>query len=176
MFLERPLRDRYIGNVEGRGLYLGEADVIVCLGGRDRRIMWAAELYHRKLAPVVVVSNKPGAAEAMRYRLIQSGVNEEDAWVDNRSHRTADHPAGIAALDGIDPKTQRFLIVTDPEHSRRAAACFRKAGYQHFTVSAGVSTGAIDKSKPRWRDRVMLLPYLAYEYAGLVQYWWRGHI
>src|SRR5690606_13061885 len=26
------IRDRYVGNVEGRGLYLGEADVLVCEG------------------------------------------------------------------------------------------------------------------------------------------------
>ncbi len=28
----RPLKDRYVGNVEGRGVYLGEADVIICEG------------------------------------------------------------------------------------------------------------------------------------------------
>jgi phosphate acyltransferase len=27
-----PLKDRYVGNVEGRGLYQGEADVVVCEG------------------------------------------------------------------------------------------------------------------------------------------------
>lgn len=27
-----PLRDRYVGNIEGRGLYQGEADVLVCEG------------------------------------------------------------------------------------------------------------------------------------------------
>ena len=29
---ESPLKDRYIGNVEGRGLYQGEADVLICEG------------------------------------------------------------------------------------------------------------------------------------------------
>lgn len=30
--LESPLKDRYIGNIEGRGLYKGEADVLLCEG------------------------------------------------------------------------------------------------------------------------------------------------
>lgn len=32
MLTGSPLRERYIGNVEGRGLYQGEADVIICEG------------------------------------------------------------------------------------------------------------------------------------------------
>ena len=30
--VESPLKDRYVGNVEGRGLYQGEADVLICEG------------------------------------------------------------------------------------------------------------------------------------------------
>jgi glycerol-3-phosphate acyltransferase PlsX len=30
--LESPLKSRYVGNIEGRGLYQGEADVLVCEG------------------------------------------------------------------------------------------------------------------------------------------------
>ncbi len=37
MFSESQLKDRYIGNVEGRGLYHGEADVMVCEGFRWQR-------------------------------------------------------------------------------------------------------------------------------------------
>jgi glycerol-3-phosphate acyltransferase PlsX len=32
LMVESPWRERYIGNVEGRGLYQGEADVIICEG------------------------------------------------------------------------------------------------------------------------------------------------
>lgn len=32
MLMQSPLRDVYIGNVEGRGLYHGEADVVICEG------------------------------------------------------------------------------------------------------------------------------------------------
>jgi glycerol-3-phosphate acyltransferase PlsX len=32
LILDSPIRDWYIGNVEGRGLYQGEADVVICEG------------------------------------------------------------------------------------------------------------------------------------------------
>lgn len=32
LIVDSPFRDRYIGNVEGRGLYTGEADVVICEG------------------------------------------------------------------------------------------------------------------------------------------------
>ena len=42
----------------------------------------------------------------------------------------------------MDPQKQTFIIVTDHSHSRRAEACFRKAGYRHLIVCAGRPTKA----------------------------------
>jgi len=154
------------------------ADVIVCLGGADRRLIWAADLFARDLAPRVIVSNKPGAAEKMRDTLVQSGVPADRVLVDAASHTTGDHPARIAALPGIDPRGQRFLIVTGQADSRRVAACFRHGGYQNFTVYAGRSSASFAASDPshRWRERILALPMIAYEYTALIKYWLEGRI
>lgn len=55
-----PLRDRYIGNVEGRGLYHGEADVLICEGFVGNVVLKVSEgmasMMLRKLAEDVVSS------------------------------------------------------------------------------------------------------------------------
>jgi uncharacterized SAM-binding protein YcdF (DUF218 family) len=149
-----------------------KADVILCLGGSDLRLIWTAELFHQGFAPVIVVSNHSGAGEIMRMKLVTVGVPADRVLVDENSYVTADHPAAIARLPGIDPARQRFLIVTTIEHSRRASACFRRGGYVDFSMYAGVPSN-IEHS---WRGHVLLLPQLAYEYAGLLQYWIQGRI
>jgi uncharacterized SAM-binding protein YcdF (DUF218 family) len=154
-----------------------EADVVVCLGGRHERLLWTAECYDRGLAPRVVVSNAPGAAQHMKKMLVHCGLPAERVLVDDKSFTTVDHPPGIAALPGMDPAGQRFLIVTDHEHSRRVAALFRRAGYEDFTIYGGppgLREG--DEAQVRWRWRIMYLPRIAYEYAALIQYRLQGRI
>lgn len=155
-----------------------KADAIVCLGGHTIREVMAAQLYHRGFAPVVVVSNAPGAAEAMRRLVVNCGVPRDKILVDNTSYTTADHPAGVARLPGMDPQRQTFIIVTDHSHSRRAGACFRKAGYQHIAVYAGrpASREIPAEYWDRVRWRVLTMPQMLYETAGLVQYWWQDRI
>jgi len=154
------------------------ADYIVCLGGNDERLIWSAELFKQGLAPSVVVSNMDGAALAMRKRIEDMGVPAECILVDSSSRTTGDHPAGVAALPGVDPTSQRFLLVTNREHSRRAAACFRRGGYRQFSVCAGRSTSRTEgpTAAMDWRERFSELPRLAYEYAGLLKYWLQGKI
>ncbi len=43
LFANSPFKDFYIGNVEGRGLYEGEADVVVCEGFLGNVVLKAAE-------------------------------------------------------------------------------------------------------------------------------------
>jgi uncharacterized SAM-binding protein YcdF (DUF218 family) len=152
------------------------ADVIVCLGGRHERLVWTARAYSQKLAPRVIVSNAPGAAEFMRDLLVQCGVPRRDVIVDNRSHTTYEHPAGVAQVPGIDPARDRLLIVTDHEHSRRSAAVFRKAGYAHFSIYGGPKMTLEETSRSMFKWRVQILPRIAYEYAALLQYWLQGKI
>lgn len=152
-----------------------KADYIVCLGGGHGREARSAELWHRKIAPYVIVSNAPGAAEHMRYLVTKSGVPGDRVLVDNRSYNTADHPAGIARIRGVDPAATSLVIVTDHTHTRRARACFVRGGFKHITLFAGKEhprQGYLDSVE--WR--VMVIPSLIYECAGMVQYWWQGKI
>ena len=172
-----PLGDRVAGY-----LIVSEeprpADFIVCLGGRDQRLIWAVDLYHRGIAPRVVVSNAPGAAEKMRDILVLCGVPADRILVDSASRSTADHPGCVAALTGANPAEQRFVVVTDKYHTRRVAACFRHGGYRRFQVYTGrvVASYGESISGQTWRQRFTDLPEVVYEYAGLLQYWLRGHI
>ena len=153
-----------------------KADYIVCLGGDYERLLWTASLYDRRIAPKVVVSNAPGAAEYMRDLLVHAGVPRDRILVDDRSHTTFDHPSGIAQIPGLDPKRHHLQIVTSPEHSRRVRAVFRKAGYEHITIYGGFDPVKEGTAQPGWRWRVQILPRLAYESTALIQYWLQGRI
>jgi uncharacterized SAM-binding protein YcdF (DUF218 family) len=147
------------------------ADYIVCLGGNPARLLWAVDAYRRGFAPKIIVSSLPGSAQWMRDMLVQCGIPRERILVDDESSVSADHPVTIAALSGIDPERTRLLIVTDHDHSRRVAACFRKAGFEHFTITgAGFPLRLSGSFQMRCRWRLMALPRIAYEYAALVQY------
>ena len=171
-----------VGDAVSGYLVVGEearpADFIVCLGGRDQRLLWAADLYRRRLAPRVIVTNASGAAEKMGEILQLCGVPADRILVDTASRCTADHPGCLAALPGVNPAEQRFLIVTGQYHTRRAAACFRRGGYRHFQLYTGRTAASFGPSIPgqAWRQRFTDLPEVAYEYAGLLQYWLQGRL
>jgi len=152
-----------------------KADVIVCLGGGYGRELTASRLYKQRVAPLVVVCNAPGAAEWMRNVLVGCGVSREHILVDNESYTTGDHPEGVARVSGVDRKKGRFVIVTDHLHSRRALACFVKAGYRQATVVSGDDDKS-DSFQARCKWRIGVIPYLVYECAALVQYRWQGKI
>jgi uncharacterized SAM-binding protein YcdF (DUF218 family) len=154
-----------------------QADYIVCLGGRDERLVWTAQAFNRKFAPQVIVSNANGASVYMKRLLSNCGVPADKIIIDDHSHTTAEHPFNIAALPGIDIHHDRFLIVTDHEHSRRAADCFRRGGFQHFTFYFGPAPlHDWENERGHWKWRILFLPRIAYEYAALLQYWWQGKL
>jgi len=154
-----------------------DADVIVCLGGNPARLLWAVDAYRRGFAPKIIVSNLPGAAPWMRDKLVQCGIPRDRIVVDDEAAVTADHPATIAALPGIDPERTRLLIVTDHDHSRRVAACFRKGGFRYFSiVGAGFPLSRQGSFQMRCRWRLLALPRIVYEYAALLQYRLQGRI
>lgn len=158
---------------------LAKADLIVCLGGHNERLLWTADVFSRGYASRIAVSNAPGAAQHMARLLTRCGVPASSILTDTTSYVTADHAEGIAGLRGVDRVSQRFLIITDYEHSRRVALCFRKGGYRNFAIYCGPHPfrNREDGGTPvMWRWRVVELPRLAYECAGLLQYWIQGRI
>jgi len=93
LILESPVRDRYLGNVEGRDLYQGGADVIVCEGFVGNVLLKASE----------------GMAEMMLKRLaheVLSHVEQEKHLVgrafESISRKYNYHESGGAPLLGVD--------------------------------------------------------------------------
>lgn len=85
LITESPLKEQYLGNVEGRGLYQGEADVIVCEGFVGNVVLKVsegmAEMMLRKVSQVVLEQlnhERPIAQQAFhdigkRYSYHESG-------------------------------------------------------------------------------------------------------
>jgi glycerol-3-phosphate acyltransferase PlsX len=93
LLVKSPVRSRYIGNVEGRGLYQGEADVIVCEG----------------FVGNVVLKVSEGMAEMMLRKVSQdvmAELNHEKhvagAAFQNIGKRYSYHESGGAPLLGVD--------------------------------------------------------------------------
>jgi uncharacterized SAM-binding protein YcdF (DUF218 family) len=152
-----------------------QADYIVCLGGGWGREVRAAQLWHRHIAPRIIVSNRPGAAEGMRTLLVQAGVPADCVVVDRTSETTADHPGGVARLPGVDRARTRLVLVTDRTHSRRARACFLKAGFQNVTVYSGVEISRAPRSYWEWCEwRIAHWPVVVYEVGAMAKYICQG--
>jgi phosphate acyltransferase len=88
-----PVRGRYIGNVEGRGMYQGEADVVVCEGFVGNVVLKASE----------------GMAEMMLHKVSREVISELNleknlgiAAFHNVSKRYSYHESGGAPLLGVD--------------------------------------------------------------------------
>jgi glycerol-3-phosphate acyltransferase PlsX len=88
-----PVRSRYIGNVEGRGLYQGEADVLVCEG----------------FVGNVVLKVSEGMAEMMLRRLahevtehLQAEKHLATSAFHSIARRYSYHESGGAPLLGVD--------------------------------------------------------------------------
>jgi uncharacterized SAM-binding protein YcdF (DUF218 family) len=141
--------------------------------------MWrsveGARLYHRGLAPLVVVSGRspsPGSGDpsaAIAAMLQELGVPREVTElerVSTNTHETALNIAKIAA----ERRWRRILLVTDAKHMRRALASFGRTG---LSVSPAPSMSAeIWWGQPYDRYRKFLDG--VHEYGGLLYYWWRG--
>jgi glycerol-3-phosphate acyltransferase PlsX len=93
LLLKSPVKNRYVGNVEGRGLYQGEADVIVCEG----------------FVGNVVLKVSEGMAEMMLRKVSQDVLAELTHEKDlagnafqNIGKRFSYHESGGAPLLGVD--------------------------------------------------------------------------
>jgi uncharacterized SAM-binding protein YcdF (DUF218 family) len=119
---------------------LAKADYIVVLGGGGERAVEAAQLVREGWANKVITSTSRADTDDLPRLCTVFGVDPKAISVDLEANRTAMHPHTIAALPGVDPKTQRFIIVTSPFHTSRVKAVFARAGYTNVIVRS-----------PRWR-------------------------
>ena len=93
LFAKSPFRDRFIGNVEGRDLYSGGADVVICEGFVGNVLLKAAEgmvdMLMKSVSAEVLSAldrEKPLAIDALR----------------NLGKKFEYHEAGGAPLMGVD--------------------------------------------------------------------------
>lgn len=110
-----------------------KADVIVVLGGGSDRPARAAELFHERCAPRVIVSGG-GDCEIYREMLVAAGVPTNAIVVECESRTTKENAMLTAkVLKGMD--AHRVIIVTSWFHSRRALASFRRfaPGFECFS-------------------------------------------
>jgi uncharacterized SAM-binding protein YcdF (DUF218 family) len=155
---------------------LAKADYIVVLGGDNARAVEAAKLYREGWAPKVIVSSDGPAADELAAIVIAYGVPSADVLIDRSATRTADHPAGVAGLAGVDPAGQQFILVTTPYHSTRAIACFEHFGYRHVLARAPDWDyhGQFGPVRSDWHRRWIDLPAKLREIVGLWYYRLRG--
>jgi uncharacterized SAM-binding protein YcdF (DUF218 family) len=164
-----------------------EAQAIVVLEGGEcgslYRCLRAAELYRGGMACPVLLSCTPDTARyssavAMREHLLRLGVRAEDILLEKGSQNTYEN--AVNSREILDVRgVHTIVLVTDAVHMPRAAACFRKQGYE--VVAAG---HPLDP-EPGQNGLFEYLPdvralyksgYASQEWLGLAWYWCRGRI
>lgn len=103
------------------------------------RIHTAAELFADGRAPSVIFSGGGSStiseAEVYAQAAVWLGVPQQAVLVDPVPRNTAEHPPALLTFEPIhiSPATP-LLIVTSALYSKRAAMCFRKAGFTNFQM------------------------------------------
>ena len=117
---------------------LALSDAIIALGSLDNRTAErAAELWHNKLAPVVIVAGGFGRltgednseSESAKFKkvLLSSGVDEGSILVEDQSTNTAENLSfAVRLLQKRNNNISNVIIVTVPFSEKRTFATFRK--------------------------------------------------
>lgn len=117
-------------------------------------------------------------ADTMRAFFVEMGVPPEQVWPEARStttHENAVETAELLHTRGI----RRIVLVTDAEHMRRAAGCFRKQGLE---VTPSACNHVATQFHWQLRDFLPCSEGLAmaerttHEWLGLGYYWLRGRL
>ena len=156
---------------------LNSAEYIICLGGNPARVIESVRLLQAGYADRLVVTNNAEASIRMRDLAIDFGAPPERILIDDRSHRTLDHPASIRRAVGLDPRKDTCIIVTSYTHLPRAKACFERAGYKRIIMREPRWEREFRLAGRRsWRSRFLAMPYFIYEGAAWMEYWIRGAV
>jgi uncharacterized SAM-binding protein YcdF (DUF218 family) len=138
------------------------------------RTRYAAWLYrHWKPLPVLAVAGFDGGAPAMRELLIASGVPDAGIWIEERSRSTYENAlygGRILRLHGID----RIALVVEARSMVRAAACFRKQGFEVVAAPSDFREWdpVSEEVLPSWKA-IKGNEITAHEVLGLI--WYRIH-
>lgn len=129
-----------------------EPDYIVLLGGGGvpsesglTRAFTAAQAARRFDESLVLLALPydtdlgNSAAGKMREELILRGVEPDRILIESKGRNTREQAVNAARMIDADPKAAAVLLVTSPEHMRRALRSFRKAGFGNVAGSASFS-------------------------------------
>lgn len=141
------------------------------------RVLHAYELLGAGAAPRLVLtriaSSRPSVVPAVRRQMRQLGLHcpiDEVGWVRN----THDEALAVARL--VHQRGwKRVILVSDPDHLRRAGAVFARAGVS-VCCSPGASSGYNLARLDGPSDRLAAFRDWLHEWIGCQVYHWRGWI
>ncbi|KAA3603992.1 MAG: YdcF family protein [Candidatus Scalindua sp. AMX11] len=178
-----PLEHKYLENK----IDITKTDAIVVLsGGEGKRIIKGIVLYHKKIAPLVIMSGgsssifykRPKGALAMKEIATALGVPDGTIIAETESRNTRENAIYTKQiLDRIDAK--KIVLVTSAFHIPRAYALFKKIGVDAVPVASDFII------KPSPYDPFSFIPNVGdlensslaiKEYFGIAAYWIKGWI
>jgi uncharacterized SAM-binding protein YcdF (DUF218 family) len=136
--------------VLGAAQYVGRPSPVL-----RARLDHAIALWHRKLAPIMIVTGGTGtgdttseAAVSQRYA-IQRGVPASAILLENEGRTTSESMEGVAALMG-NRSRRDVLLVSDPFHMLRLTILARRHGLEPFASPTPTSPIAASPTE-RWK-------------------------
>ncbi|MCP5007590.1 MAG: YdcF family protein [Planctomycetes bacterium] len=191
VFSIRPTADLLLFPLERKYLEskidVFSADAIVVLsGGEGKRIIKGIGLFHKKVAPLIIVSGGCSSifyqgqkgALLMKETATELGVPDGDIIAETESRNTRENAIYTKQiLDRIG--AQRIILVTSAFHIPRAYALFKKIGVDAVPVASDFII------KPMPYDPFSFIPNVGdlensslaiKEYVGIAAYWIKGWI
>ncbi|OGC11072.1 hypothetical protein A3K48_00880 [candidate division WOR-1 bacterium RIFOXYA12_FULL_52_29] len=160
---------------------LEKADLIIVLAGdhNGERVKQAVQLYGRGLAPKLLMSGGPVAwkltyAANMKYEAIALGVPAKAIVLQDRSLSTIED-ARFSLPIVKEQKAYSVIVVTSPQHSRRAARVFRKV-FEPEKIKVMVHPVKNSSFNPdKWWTRHEESSAVLWEFGSLFFYFMKGY-
>lgn len=158
------------GGIEAEGAYGRWGD----LNHASDRVVSAAELWHAKKAPKIVVSGgstQGPVSEASRMAdlLQRMGVPATAIRLEEKSLNTEGNAREVAAL--VDTGSRHILLVTSSLHMRRAAALFTAQGFRVTAAPTDHRVPRYPHAVPGWMPRIQHLDTSTAAIHEWVGYW-----
>ncbi|MBU0630829.1 MAG: YdcF family protein [Candidatus Margulisbacteria bacterium] len=158
-----------------------KADMIIVLAGdyNGERVRQAAQLYNRGYAPVILMSGGPVAwkltyAANMKYEAIALGVPAKAILLQDKSLSTIED-ARFSLPIVQEKKAFSVIVVTSPQHSRRAARVFRKIFEPEKIKVMLYPVGNSSFNPDKWWTKHEESSAILWEYGSLVFYFMKGY-
>lgn len=160
---------------------LEKADLIVVLAGdyNGERVKQAVELYRRGYAPAILMSGGPMSwklthAGNMKKEALALGVPAKAILTQDRSLSTIED-ANYSLPIIQDHKAYSIIVVTSPQHSRRAARVFRKIYEPEKITVMLCPVKSSSFNAKRWWTRHEDTSAVLWEFGSLFFYFIKGY-